>query len=307
MAGKKANGAKRRHPVRRLFALLLCAFLVWCAVDASIVRLEVTDVTLADLPSAFDGLRVVFVSDLHIGAFNSVNRVTDLMRQLSVLEPDLILLGGDYADYDPLLLTRGSRQDSYIGQAERRDRFFGELAELPQPPLGIYAVAGERDNLLDERSGVSLEQAARLGGVTVLRDDAVELKRDGQTLVVAGVDDWKTGAQDVHALPETLSSEQCVLLVSHNPDALPALTTARRSGGRSWVDLALTGHLLGGRMKFFGHSLTNPSIYASRYLSGWYREAGAYLLISRGLGTPGLPLRFFSGPQVHLIILHAEE
>ena len=298
----QAEGRGKHWFLRAVLGLLIL-FLCWSAVEASMVRLEITEVTLPDLPEAFDGLRVVFLSDLHIGALSPVSKAEDLAAQLRTLKPDLILLGGDYADFDPFLQMRSSREEALIAQAERRDQFFASLAGI-ETTLGIYAVAGERDNQLDSRSGVSLEQAARLGGVTVLRDDAVELTRNGQKLVIAGVDDWKTGSQDVRALPEALSSRDCVVLISHNPDALPPLSTREGADGGAWIDLALTGHLLGGRMTLFGHSaLYNPSIYQDRFLAGWYREGDAPMLISRGVGTPILPLRFFCPPQIHLITL----
>lgn len=228
------------------------------------------------------------------------------MHQLAEIEPDLILLGGDYNNYDPLMSLRaGSREGGFLLEAEQRDEFFAGLEEL-HPTYGIYAVAGDQDNLLDERVDSSLERAASLGGVTVLRDDAIRLEKDGQTLIIAGTDDWKTGRQDVTTLAQTLREEDCVILLSHEPDTIPTLQTQPAVGGGEWIDLALCGHLMGGQIQLFGRPLINPSVYAEKYLEGWLLEGSTKLLITRGVGGNPMVPRLGSTPQVHLITLRTE-
>lgn len=275
-------------------------------IESSVVRLEVSEVRLQDLPAAFDGFQIVYLSDLHLHTLNPTRRTLAMMKQLAEIEPDLILLGGDYNNYDPLMsLQTGSRENGFLREAQQRDEFFAALADL-QPSYGIFAVAGEQDNLLDERTGGSLERAAALGGVTVLRDDAIRLEKNGQALLIAGVDDWKTGRQDVTSLPQALRSDDCVILLSHEPDAIPPLMDQPALDGGEWIDLALCGHLMGGQIQLLGRPLINPSIYADKYLEGWSREGSAKLLITRGVGcNPFLP-RLGSGPQVHLITLRTE-
>lgn len=279
--------------------------LIVCAVQGAIVRLEITEVTLDDLPEAFDGLRIVYLSDLRLHTLNPTRRTLRMLEQLGKLEPDLILLGGDYNTYHPIMaLQTGSRENGFLREAQQRDEFFAGLAAI-QATYGVYAVAGDQDNLLDSRTGGTLERAAGLGNVTVLRDDAVRLQKDGQTLILAGVDDWKTGRQDVTTLAETMSGADCVILLSHEPDAIPALRAQRAPDGDEWIDLALCGHLMGGQIRLFGKALINPSIYADRYLDGWYREGETTMLITRGVGSNPLPLRLGSTPQVHLLTLRA--
>lgn len=296
---------KKRRRWLWLPVWLIALLLTVCLLEGSVVRLEVSEVFLDDLPPAFDGLRIVYLSDLHLHTLNPLRRTLGMMEKLGEIRPDLILLGGDYCNYDPIMsLQAGSRENAFLCEAQLRDEFFADLSEI-HPTYGIYAVAGEQDNLLAERTGSSLERAASLGGVTVLRDDAVELERDGQTLIVAGVDDWRTGSQDVTSLSQALRSDDCVILLSHDPDAVPSLRAERASDGGEWIDLALCGHLMGGQICLFGRALINPSIYADRYLSGWYREGQTRMLITRGVGSNPLPLRLGSPPQVHLITLRA--
>lgn len=290
-----------------MLAGLLALILAVCLIEGSIVRVEISEVILDDLPQAFDGLRIVYLSDLRLHTLNPTRRTLEMLEKLAEIQPDLILLGGDYNTYDPLRsLQTGSRENGFLREAQQRDEFFAGLAEI-KPAFGVYAVAGDQDNLLDGQTGGSLERAAGLGGVTVLRDDAVRLERDGQTLIVAGVDDWKTGRQDAATLAETMSESDCVILLSHNPDAIPTLRAQRAPDGGEWIDLALCGHLMGGQIRLLGRPLINPSIYADRYDCGWYREGKTKLLITRGVGSNPLPLRLGSTPQVHLLTLRTRK
>ena len=67
-----------------------------CLIEGSIVRLEVSEVILSDLPEAFDGLRIVYLSDLRLHTLNPTRRTLEMLEQLAEIQPDLILLGGDY-------------------------------------------------------------------------------------------------------------------------------------------------------------------------------------------------------------------
>lgn len=302
-----AQEPKRKKRIwLHLLAWALLLTMIVSLIESSIVRLEISEVRLRDLPEAFDGIRIVYLSDLHLHTLNPTGRTLEMMQQLAEIEPDLILLGGDYNNYDPLMSLRaGSREGGFLLEAEQRDEFFAGLEEL-HPTYGIYAVAGDQDNLLDERVDSSLERAASLGGVTVLRDDAIRLEKDGQTLIIAGTDDWKTGRQDVTTLAQTLRAEDCVILLSHEPDAIPTLQTQPAVGGGEWIDLALCGHLMGGQIQLFGRPLINPSVYAEKYLEGWLLEGSAKLLITRGVGGNPMVPRLGSTPQVHLITLRTE-
>ena len=106
MAGRKKRKDKkaaRRSAGRVLAALLLTAaalLLAAMTIWGGFVTLECTDLPLRDLPSAFDGVRIVYISDIHLTTFNSLSKVKSLFRRLEKLKPDLLLLGGDYAESD---------------------------------------------------------------------------------------------------------------------------------------------------------------------------------------------------------------
>ena len=313
MAGRKKRKDKkaaRRSAGRVLAALLLTAtalLLAAMTIWGGFVTLECTDLPLRDLPSAFDGVRIVYISDIHLTTFNSLSKVKSLFRRLEKLKPDLLLLGGDYTGNDLIRLasTIGDAAAYDAAMVDLRDLFFLSLAEF-EAPLGKFAVAGDMDNLLERSAGTSLEDAAALGGVTLLRDEAARVVKDGQTLTIVGVDDWRTGLQDARTPAAGLAADDCVIVLSHTPEALPQLNGQIALGGGLWMDAALTGHTLGGQIKLGDRELFNPLSSDERYLSGWHMENSTKTLISTGLSGATFTFRLGCTAQVHLIALRTQ-
>ena len=288
----------------RLAAALALLLIGWMVIEGSTVYIKSVHLPLKQLPANFAGTRILYLSDVHLNSLNSVGKVNSLMAELERLEPDLLLLGGDYTSFDPLMRVSAffrGEASPYAVEAEMRDLFFLKLADF-NPSLGKFAVAGEHDNLLERASGYSLKEAAALGGVTLLRNEAVRIELNGQALTLVGVDDWSTGMQDTRTPASLVSAKECVILLSHNPEAIISLNNQPASDGM-WIDLALTGHTHGGGISIFGAELFNPLGRHERFLTGWHRENVAKVLISAGVGGDFLPLRLGATPEVHLIEL----
>lgn len=284
--------------------VLIALLIIWMVIEGSTVRLKSATLPLRDLPAAFEGTRVLYLSDLHINSLNSVEKVDSMLDELKKLNPDLLLLGGDYSNFDPVMrISAGNSGKSgvYALETELRDLFFLSLSEF-DPPLGKYGVVGEHDNLLERNAGTSLADAMRLGEVTLLRDEAARIYQDGDCLTLVGVDDWTTGLQDTRTVSEMVSAQECVILLSHNPEAILQLNNRPAADGL-WIDAAFAGHTHGGGVNLFGAELFNSLGREERFHAGWHKENYAKVLISRGIGNDFLPLRLNAAPEAHLITL----
>jgi len=307
MAAPKRSKRKQRPARRiaaRLAALLPLALAVFMAIQGGVIRLSCVELPLRDLPPAFDGTVIVYVSDIHLTALNSLGKVNALMRQLSRIQPDLLLLGGDYTGNDVIgrLISQSGREVYAARQTEMRDLFFLQLADF-EAPLGKFAVAGDMDNLLERNAGAPLSEAAALGGVRLLRDEAARVTKDGQSLTLVGVDEWRTGMQNTRTPASGLRSADCVILLSHNPEAIPQLAAQPGVDGGTWIDAALAGHTLGGQVRLGGYEVFSPLASEERYRAGWHMENGVKVLISQGLCGSFLPLRLGTSAEVHVITL----
>ena len=282
---------KRRRPLRALLLVLLAAALlaVWFVWQQESIVTETYEVGSDRLPAAFDGLRIVHLSDLHGKQFGENN--ARLLEAVAGLEPDLIAITGDLIDREE------------------------QLAGVPALAAGLAAIAptyyvtGNHEWAVRRVS--ELKQTLADWGVTVLTNDYVVLERAGERLVVAGADDpngpadQKTAIQLRAEIAADLGEEVYTVLLSHRDSV---------DDYAAWgYDLVLCGHGHGGifRIPILDQGLlsTDRTLFPE-YDGGLYElEGGTACVISRGLGSNTVPFRafrLFNRPDLPLVILRAE-
>ena len=278
-------------PVQRIgrrritFALLASALLVALLVGYMFAEpywLKVTRMDFADpdVPPPFDGTRVVFISDIHHGSHFSTERVARLVEKVNALNPDIILLGGDYVHQDP----------KYIFPC------FEELARL-RATMGKFGVAGNHDHW--ESIELTREAMAR-AGIVALDNRAVWIERGSQRIRIGGVGDLWEDAADADPTIGDAGQDDFVILLSHNPDYAERIAHHK-------IDLVLSGHTHGGQVTFFGlWAAAVPSAYGQKYRSGMVDTGYTKVLTSNGVGTITPPVRFFARPEIVVLTLKRE-
>ena len=247
--------------------------------EAGAVVVERPEVTVPRLPAAFDGLRVAFLADIHHSPFVTLDFVAGIVRTTLALQPDVVVLGGDYS----------GKEAKYIGPC------FEVLAAL-KAPLGVFGVLGNHDYW----HGIAESHAGfRSSRVMELTNAGVWLERGSHRLRLAGVDDlWCGQISAVSALGDARPDDACVL-VSHNPDFAEKLRDDR-------VGLVLSGHTHGGQLYVPGYGAPIvPSRYGQKYLKGLVQAPATQMYVSRGLGTSATPMRFRSPPELTLMTLRS--
>jgi uncharacterized protein len=235
-----------------------------------------TDVFLRGLPEAFEGFRIAQVTDVHHSRLVPLAEVRRVVALANGTRPDLVVLTGDYT----------TSRRGYIEPCAEA------LAEL-KAPRGVWAVLGNHDHYNDAEL---TERALRRRGVQVLSNANTTLRRGGDELRLAGVDDWGWGKADwARALRGVDRSMPCVLL-SHEPAVLDMPETRGLS-------LVLSGHTHGGQicLPFVGSPARLMDEF--RYLRGLYERDGTQLYVSRGTGMIGVPVRLGARPEVAVIRL----
>lgn len=235
------------------------------------------DVTMANLPASFEGIRVAHLSDLHLGGMMTRELAMRWIDATNAAKPDLVVLTGDY-------VTSGVAFHEDIAQV------IGALSA----PLGVFASLGNHDYF---GGGEPMITLLREKGVTVLRNQGVTIEREGARLHVAGVDDvWTRRADMDKTLSDWDGATPCILL-AHDPDLF--VPAAARN-----VQLTLSGHTHGGQLAIpFLARWLSLSHLAHRYHQGFYRKGDSTLYVSPGLGTTGLPLRIGTVPTVAMHVL----
>ena len=262
--------------------ILLC---VACVVGLTIYAflepywLTVTELTITDLdvPPAFDGLRIAFLTDIHHGPYFSLSRVRDLVEHTNALQPDLILLSGDYVHLE----------SRYIGPC------FHELAAL-HAPLGVYGTLGNHDHY---QGALLTSERMVKAGIEWLNNRSLWVERDGARIKVGGVGDLMEGSQNLEATIHDVVDTDFVILLSHNPEYAERLDT-------DLVDLQLSGHSHGGQVTLFGRwAPLLPLDYGQKYRSGVVFTDHTVVVVSRGIGTITPPIRLFCRPEIVLVRL----
>jgi predicted MPP superfamily phosphohydrolase len=237
-------------------------------------------VELRDWPEEAPPITVALISDLHVGNVSTdEDRLARVVSMLNALRPDLVLIAGDFiAGHEPTA-------------AAQRAPALAALKRL-RARLGTVAVPGNHDHWTG--LGIVRRELAR-AGVTVLTNDAV---RRGP-VVILGVDDTYTHHDD---LAKTLGAAAKLtgprLLLSHSPDVMPRVPRE--------VPLVLAGHTHCGQivLPLIG-APSIPSEYGKRYACGIVRESGHSLIVTGGIGTSVLPIRWNAPPDAWLLTLRA--
>jgi len=237
------------------------------------------DIPIADLPAPFDGTTVLFLSDVHAGPFLSRGALARVFARLATLEADVVIHGGDLA-------TSNVREIWHHEDA---------VARLTAP-LGVFAVFGNHDHYTGDLAGVG--RFFETCGVRVLNNDAIALSRSGARIALAGIDDWNIGRPDLALAMDRsgrVAPDAPIVLISHNPDA--SLEAAARG-----VALTLSGHTHGGQVRIPGRPVL---VRMSRFWldEGRFEHDGAHIVVSRGLGVSGIPLRIACPPEAVLVTL----
>lgn len=242
------------------------------------LRVAEIDVVVPALPPAFDGYRIVQLSDLHLGSLCPRRRVEGWAARAAQLRPDLIVLTGDF-------VTSGVAFHADIAQA---------LASL-EARDGVFAVMGNHDYYGE---GEPLLTLLRQAGITVLRNERVSLIRGGERLELAGVDDVYTRRFDLDATLAGFSGGPLFVL-AHDPVTFPELAAAGAA-------LVLSGHTHWGQIGLPG--LAERINYAralSPFAAGRHRIGSSQLYVHPGLGTTGPPIRIGVAPTIAVITLRA--
>ncbi|MBM3473100.1 MAG: metallophosphoesterase [Armatimonadetes bacterium] len=232
---------------------------------------------IRDLPPDLDGLTVAHLTDLHAGPQTPMEFIREAVRLTNRLQPDVVLLTGDYVEEDGEDLAACAEQ-------------LGKL----RAPLGAYAVLGNHDH---EVGAELVAEALQGAGLTVLRNASAPLGEGPSRLWIVGLDDTAGYWGDFRAAFADVSAGEPVVLLSHIPDVLPKAAALD-------VDLVLTGHTHGGQVRIPALGAPHaPVRLGAAFVSGSRRRGHTRMQINRGIGTTTWPIRYGCPPEIGLFTL----
>ena len=256
------------------------AALAWGHFEAGWVRFRTRRVPIPGLPPELDGLRIVHLSDFHLGVPSRGARAVErAVEWTAAREPDLVCISGD-------LLSRP--------RGEPRLRAL--VARLPR----CYAVLGNHDYALSRDPFSAPASIDDLAPATLLADESRTLEVRGRRVQIVGVDprSYREGrAQpDRHADP----TADLRILLCHYPYVLDRLPPGT-------YDVVLAGHLHDGQISLpYGRGKLRLAHLSWPYAEGLYQRPGGTMHVSPGLGTTFVPFRFFARPEATELVLERD-
>jgi predicted MPP superfamily phosphohydrolase len=244
-------------------------------------------IRLANLPGAFHNFRIAQISDIHFDEYTEPFFVRRVIAQVNALQPDLVLLTGDYISFAPM------SRDFVIKALERCAETLKSIA-CPQR----FAVMGNHDSFL----GVPVVRGTLAeAGIPMLVDEHMPIERAGQRFWLCGIRDPVTQAPNLtRAIPA--QPDGPVLLMSHGPDFADTVLADPRG---SLVDLMLSGHSHGGQVRLPLIGALQLPTGGRKYVEGLFQLGRMQLYVNRGIGTVGLPFRLNCPPEITLFTLQS--
>jgi len=241
----------------------------------------VLELGVPGLPEELDGLRIVHLSDFHLGVPSpGVRAVRRAVAWTAERAPDLVVVTGD-------LLTH-----------PRGEPLLRELvAQLPQPTL---AILGNHDLAISRDPQAMRSDLRELEPATLLRDEGVQLALRGMSVWVAGADARLIVRGRLRVDPNSLSRPADFrILLCHYPRVVDMLQPGR-------FELVLAGHMHDGQiaLPFPGGKIRFAQLQA-RFQRGVYRTSAGVLHVSPGLGTTFVPFRFAARPEATELVLRS--
>jgi predicted MPP superfamily phosphohydrolase len=283
-----------------VFGLLLFLGFGWgMARGRTHLKIHSKSIEIPSLPESFHGLRVVQLSDIHLaGFFQHPGYIRKVVRQVNLLQPDLILFTGDLVH----------------NFAEETDPFVDILNGL-KAPLGKFAVLGNHDYgayyqwKSREEELANLEQVKeqiRACGFDLLLNERRTLSLEGHSLEIIGVENWGKAPFPQHGnlsmALEGSDPDLIRILLSHDPSHWDLQVREKED-----IELTLSGHTHAMQLGFeIGNFRWSPSRWTYKHWAGLYRENGQYLYVNRGLGYTGFPGRVGIRPEITLLTLQLE-
>jgi uncharacterized protein len=279
-----ASGDVGRGAISMLSAILIVLG-VWGYLGTKRLVVRVLEIPFAKLPRGLDGLRIVQLSDLHVGPHTPKRHLRRVVEAVERANADLIVLTGDQVD-------------DFVRDVEVLRESLGGITA----PLGVIAVAGNHDVYAGWN-------AVQLGmeriGWTVLVNEAIPLRAGDGQFWIAGTGDpaghgGPTG-KDLSVVPDVrrtmarVPSGAFVIALAHNPALWPDLAA-------SGVDLTLSGHTHYGQFAVpkLGWSVASPFL---KHAMDMHREGDSVLYINPGTNYWGIPFRIGTLPEVTVITL----
>ncbi|MDX1770216.1 MAG: metallophosphoesterase [Planococcaceae bacterium] len=262
------------------YVSILLSIVVFIYINNNWITTTNHKVSSPNIPAAFDGYRIVQVSDLHDATFGENQQ--RLVKKVKQAKPDLIVITGDLVD---------SRRYDLPNSLD----LVNQLVKLAD----VYYVTGNHEVATNDVEFIKRELKAL--GVHVLSNETLMLEHGNDSIAISGIEDPLMGQTASEMLNEAeIRSDVFTLLLAHRPEDFQTYKEFE-------IDLTFSGHAHGGqfRIPFVGGLIAPGQGFFPKFTAGIHEKEQSKLVISRGLGNSILPFRLFNLPEIVVVTLQS--
>ena len=255
-------------------------------------------IILGNLPDAFNGLKIIQISDIHSGSFASGDAFKKAVEMINAEKPDLVFFTGD------LVNDRSDEAEPFVEIWKDLKAEFGIFSTLGNHDYGDYVQWDSPQ--LKAKNLERLKEIHKEMGWDLLMNEHRILSKDGASIGILGVENWGAALRfprkgDMKKAKLNMPDVPVKLLLSHDPSHWKAQITKNHQD----IDVAFAGHTHGFQ---FGIEIPgfkwSPSQYVYKQWAGLYSEGNQHIYVNRGLGFLGYLGRVGIKPEISVIELH---
>jgi predicted MPP superfamily phosphohydrolase len=265
-------------------------------------RIHQHQISLPQLPEVFRGLRIVQISDIHLGSWPSESSLDEIAGLIEDQDPDIVFFTGDLVN----LYT--SEAFPFEQTLQRIKARLGVFAVLGNHDYGDYATWDSQE--AKDRNMAEMEDFIKRIGWNLLRNRHELIEIQGEKLAIIGVDNWSVYTRfkklgDMQSAVSEMENTPVKLLLSHDPSHWDEEIIKSYPD----IDITFSGHTHGFQFGIeSGDFQWSPVQYLYKHWAGMYEHIQPdgniqYLYVNRGLGTIGYPGRIGISPEITLFVL----
>jgi predicted MPP superfamily phosphohydrolase len=264
------------------------------------IKIEHVKLEYSNLPENFDNYRIIQLSDLHLGGmFNPEKKLKKIKNQLDRLQPDLLLFTGDMVN-------------NFAYESKKLEDIMAQITGIAES----YSILGNHDygdytnweNTEKKQTNFNgILRSQELMGFTMLNNDHVILRRDEDSVVLAGVENWGHSPFPQYANLEKalagVNPESFIILMTHDPAHWESQVS-----GKEDIEFTLAGHTHGLQWGIKLAGIPFSLAYLTRKnWGGLYQTGNSLLYVNTGFGTVGMPWRLDMPAEITLFTLKRSE
>ena len=286
--------------MKKLILLLCLVIIIISYALNSLKEVDITNYTISNekIPQEFNDFKILQLSDFHSSGYKDTTEI--IISKVKEINPDIIVMTGDMVSWE-------------VKDIEELEKLINSLANL----YPIYYINGNHEQLAEivrTKKYQNLLDELKSLDITFLRDNYVEITKDGQSINLYEIDipldnatglyasRWQLESDYVETTLPQVDSSKFNILLAHNPLFI-------KQYNKWGADLVLSGHMHGGiiRIPIIGVGILSPErVLFPRYDAGKFKRGDTTMIVNRGIGTSSIGLRIFNNPEISIITLNSE-